>query len=65
LGNKILTYKKELWSLVINKKEDLKHLLLITPLQNKEKIKKKQLLLKSMDITKWDEIKPLLKKFNH
>ncbi len=62
IGNKVVKYNKELWVLVIYRKKDLQRLLPLLKLRNAEKDKKRLLLLKTINLTKWREIETLPKK---
>jgi hypothetical protein len=57
LRGKVLRYTKDLWSLMVHRKEDLWTLLPILPLLNNEKIKRRELLLKTLHLIKWEEMK--------
>ncbi len=62
IRNRIIKYNKELWVLVINRKDDLKRFLPLLKLQNEEKDRKRRFILDTINLIKWKEIENLLKK---
>jgi len=64
LRGKVLRYTKDLWFLMVHRKEDLWTLLPILPLQNDVKIKRRELLLKTLHLIKWEEMKSYVRSFN-